>query len=71
VELFGEISMAVRAVSRFANTFYFGYTNGWFGYLPTARAFQEGGYEPQTSPFTPAAEGDLVRAMSTYLGRGK
>lgn len=71
VELFGEISMTVRASSRFANTFYFGYTNGWFGYLPTAKAFAEGGYEPQTSPFTPAAEGDLVRAMSAYLGRTK
>jgi hypothetical protein len=68
VELFGEISMAVRASSRFANTFYFGYTNGWFGYLPTAKAFAEGGYEPQTSPFTPAAELDLVRAISAHLG---
>ena len=40
VELFCEITLfAVRARSPFANTFYFGYTNGWFGYLPTAQAF--------------------------------
>jgi hypothetical protein len=71
VELFGEIAMAVRAASRYAHTFYFGYTNGWFGYLPTAKAFEEGGYEPQTSVFTPAVEGDLTRAMSAYLRGAK
>jgi hypothetical protein len=67
VELFGEISTAVRTRSSFPNTLYFGYTNGWFGYLPTARAFAEGGYEPQTSPFTPAAEADLTRHMAALL----
>jgi hypothetical protein len=67
VELFSEIAMDVRGRSPFANTFYFGYTNGWFGYLPTARAFGEGGYEPQTSPFTPSAEGDLASAVTGYL----
>ena len=67
VELFCEIAMDVRARSPFPNTLYIGYTNGWFGYLPTARAFTEGGYEPQTSPFTPAAESDLTRQMVTFL----
>ena len=57
VELFCEIAMAVRNQSPFAHTFYFGYTNGWLGYLPTAQAFGEGGYEPRTSPFTTKAEG--------------
>ena len=36
--------MAVRNQSPFAHTFYFGYTNGWLGYLPTEQAFGEGGY---------------------------
>src|SRR5436305_9694783 len=67
VELFCEIAIDVRSRSPFPNTLYFGYTNGWFGYLPTARAFTEGGYEPQTSPFTPAAESDLTRQMVTFL----
>jgi hypothetical protein len=37
VELFSEIAIDVRNRSPFSHTLYFGYTNGWFGYLPTAR----------------------------------
>jgi neutral ceramidase len=70
VELFSEIAMDIRSRSEYSQTFYFGYTNGWFGYLTTARAFAEGGYEPQTSPFTEAAEADLTREMVTFLKRG-
>ena len=60
VEMFCEIAMNIRERSPFKQTFYFGYTNGWFGYLPTARGFEEGGYEPKTSPFTAQAESDLT-----------
>jgi neutral ceramidase len=67
VELFCEMAIAVRQQSRFAHTFYFGYTNGWFGYLPTKRAFEEGGYEPKTSPFTEAVEQDLLTSVLTYI----
>jgi len=67
VELFSEIAMTIRNRSPYPQTFYFGYTNGWFGYLPTAAAFGEGGYEPATSVFTKAAEGDLTRQVSTFL----
>jgi neutral ceramidase len=63
VELFCEIAVAVRAQSPFAHTFYFGYTNGWLGYLPTSVAFAEGGYEPKTSVFTEKAERDLTDAV--------
>jgi hypothetical protein len=70
VELFSEIAIDIRSRSPFPHTLYVGYTNGWFGYLPTARGFAEGGYEPQTSPFTEAAEGDLTRQMITYLQGG-
>ena len=67
VELFCEIAIAVRNQSPFPHTFYFGYTNGWFGYLPTAQAFSEGGYEPQTSPFTAQAEGDLTQGVVSFI----
>jgi hypothetical protein len=67
VELFCEISNAVREHSPFSKTFYFGYTNGWMGYLPTAAAFAEGGYEPKTSVFTDRAEGDLTKAVAAFL----
>ena len=67
VELFCEISLNVRNHSPFAHTFFFGYTNGWFGYVPTAQAFEEGGYEPATSPFTGQAEADLNRVVIGFI----
>ncbi|MDQ3347342.1 MAG: neutral/alkaline non-lysosomal ceramidase N-terminal domain-containing protein [Acidobacteriota bacterium] len=67
VEMFCEIALDVRSRSPFGHTFYFGYTNGWFGYLPTARAFDEGGYEPRTSPFTPQVESDVRQAVTAFI----
>lgn len=67
VELFCEIAIRVRDASPFRNTFYFGYTNGWIGYLPTAEAFREGGYEPATSPFTEQAESDFTRGVLLHI----
>ena len=67
VELFCEISNEIRDRSPFSYTFYFGYTNGWLGYLTTEKAYVHEGYEPGVSPFTPQAEGDLTEAVITYL----
>jgi len=67
IELFCEIEITIRNRSRFTHTFYFGYTGGWLGYLPTKEGFQEGGYEPKTSPFTERAERDLVEGVTTYI----
>ncbi len=67
VELFCEIAMHVRNLSPFPYTFYFGYSNGWLGYLPTKAEFAFGGYEPKTSPFTDQAEGDVTRSVVSYL----
>jgi len=67
VEMFCEIAMDARNRSPFPHTFYFGYTNGWFGYLPTAKAFTEGGYEPRTSPFTPQVEADLSQGVTAFI----
>ena len=67
VEMFCEIAMNVREQSPFAHTMYFGYTNGWLGYLPTARGFEEGGYEPRTSPFSPQVEADVSQAVIAFL----
>jgi hypothetical protein len=61
--------MNIRERSPFKRTFYFGYTNGWFGYLPTAKGFEEGGYEPRTSPFTAQAEVDVTREVVAVLKR--
>jgi neutral ceramidase len=67
IELFCEISNEIREFSPFPYTFYFGYTNGWFGYLPTASAWEHGGYEPSTTPFTPSAAEDLRESVLGYL----
>ena len=67
VELFCEIAMEVRKRSPYQHTFYFGYTNGWFGYLATRRAFAEGGYETRTCPFTERVEDDLINTVVPYL----
>jgi neutral ceramidase len=67
LELFSEVSLNIRKSSPFANTFYFGLTNGSLLYLPTKAAFAEGGYEPNVSPFTDRAEADFTAAMTQYL----
>jgi neutral ceramidase len=67
VELFSEIAMRIRQRAPFRSTFYFGYANGWLGYLTTKQAFAEGGYEPKTSPFTDRVEEDLSKAVTAYI----
>jgi neutral ceramidase len=67
IELFCEVAMHVRSLSPFPYTFYFGYSNGWLGYMPTKAEFAYGGYEPHTSPYTEQAEGDLTRTVVSYL----
>lgn len=67
VEMFCEISMNVRNKSPFSKTFFFGYTNGWIGYLPTKAGFAEGGYEPRTSVFSDSVEQDVNEAVLTFL----
>jgi hypothetical protein len=67
VELFCEIALRIRNESPFRHTFYFGYTNGWLGYLPTAQAFREGGYEPRTSPFSEQVETDYTDGVLAML----
>lgn len=68
VELFCEISNEIRDRSPFPFTFFYGYTNGWLGYLPTEKEWKYGGYEVETvSPYTPAVEKHLKEAILGYL----
>ena len=62
-----EEANETRDRSPFPYTFYFGYTNGWMGYLLTEEAWKQGGYETRVSPFTPAAASDLIEAVVNYL----
>jgi hypothetical protein len=68
VELFCEISNEIRDRSPFPFTFFYGYTNGWLGYLPTEKEWKHGGYEIETvSPYTPVVEKHLKEAVLGYL----
>ncbi|MGV3557498.1 neutral/alkaline non-lysosomal ceramidase N-terminal domain-containing protein [Larkinella arboricola] len=67
LELFCEISNEIRDRSPFPYTFYFGYGNGWLGYLLTAEEMTHGGYEVTVSPYTSAAAKDLTDSVVNYL----
>lgn len=44
-EILVEIGLKVKEDSPFKNTLVAGYCNGYFGYIPVERAYDEGGYE--------------------------
>jgi hypothetical protein len=67
LELFCELSNEIRDKSPFPYTFYFGYTNGWLGYMVTQEELKYGGYEPTVSPFSPSGGKDLVDGVSSYI----
>ncbi len=48
-ETFSEIGLTVRKQSPLPHTVPVAYTNGCIGYLPTASAYDEGGYEVETA----------------------
>ena len=51
-ELFAELGNRIKEASPAPATFVAGYSNGMEGYLPTAEAFDEGGYEVAAGPWT-------------------
>ncbi|MFL5787659.1 MAG: neutral/alkaline non-lysosomal ceramidase N-terminal domain-containing protein [Flavisolibacter sp.] len=67
LELFCELSNEIRDNSPFPYTFYFGYSNGWLGYLPSESEWQHGGYETSVTPFTPEADKLLIESVIGYL----
>ena len=78
-EVFVEYQHQIRACSPFAPTIVLGYANGNTGYVPTAEAFPEGGYEVDgaikcygTTMLTPECESLIVdgacRLLNTLAG---
>ncbi|HUU42896.1 MAG TPA: neutral/alkaline non-lysosomal ceramidase N-terminal domain-containing protein [Planctomycetota bacterium] len=60
-ELFNEIGTEIKKRSSFRHTFVVTYANNWIGYLPTPRAFEEGGYEvSQVCQVAPEAMGMMA-----------
>ena len=46
----------IKSLNPDKKIFWSGYTNGWLGYLPTARAYEEGGHETRNTPLSPESE---------------
>ena len=44
-------------------------TNGYEGYFPVKSAFDEGGYEARTSPYTADISTDIVSCAKRILGK--
>lgn len=66
-EPFAEIGLAIKARSPFPHTWFGGYVGGWSGYIPTPEEYPRGGYEVETSPFTPDAAGRVVEQTVAAL----
>ena len=48
-EMFVDYQLTMDREAPFSRTFTLGYTNGCIGYVPTADAYPEGGYEVETA----------------------
>lgn len=71
-ELFAELGLAIKERSPYLHTLIVGMANDYIGYVPTERAFEEGGYEiktARTSQLTPQA-GELIVRESIGLLNG-
>jgi len=67
VELFHEIGKRIKACTHSKFHFIVTCCNGDLGYLPTQRAFSEGGYEPAGSHFDPISEQVLVKKVAEMM----
>ncbi|MAF12282.1 hypothetical protein CMK11_17690 [Candidatus Poribacteria bacterium] len=74
-EVFADIGARIEAASPFRQTTALGYTNGCHGYVPTAAAYAEGGYEVDDAiryygslMFAPASESEILTAAAQALG---
>lgn len=68
-EPFVEIALAIREASPFAFTAVAGYAESYIGYIPTDRAFQNGGYEIGPGAWSRAGPGSeaIVRRAAIEL----
>lgn len=70
-ELFAELGLAIKQRSPFATTLVFELCNDYPGYIPTRRAFAEGGYEPANSKSAPGGGEQLVEVAVGLLNELK
>lgn len=66
-ELFVEYGLRIKENSPFPHTFIVELSNDAVGYLPTEKAFQEGGYEVTSSRYTPQVGRIVTEAAQALL----
>jgi hypothetical protein len=66
-EVCNEIGAAIKAASPFPMTVVITHCNGGAGYLVPAHYYPEGGYEPETSPFTAEAAAEVIAEAGRLL----
>ncbi len=64
-EAFVETGLALK---REGASFVVAYANGWVGYLPIRRAYDEGGYETDIGPWSRVAAGSAERLEAVATG---
>ncbi len=70
-EIFVEIGLAIKEASPFKNTIVIELCNDSLGYIPTAKAFEEGSYETVNSRVQPGVGEALVETAVELLNRLK
>ena len=73
-ELFVEYGLEIKKKSPFSHTFIIGYANDYVGYIPTSKAFKEGGYEVRTgaaSKLDPKTGGIISKRVLEMLDKLK
>lgn len=68
-ELFVELGIEIKRRSPFGQTAVVGLANDSIGYIPTRRAFEEGGYEPEISVLAPGKGERIVETAVALLLR--
>ena len=66
-EPFTDIGIAVRTAAPFKMTILSCLTNGCRGYFPSAKAYEQDGYESASSPFGPSVAERLIDGMCGLL----
>ncbi len=70
-EYFSELGMMIQKQSPFPYTAIIGLANDYNAYIPTRRAYEEGGYEPTSAILAPGAGENMAEQALTLLRKLK
>ncbi|MEN6549622.1 MAG: hypothetical protein ABFE07_26550 [Armatimonadia bacterium] len=66
-EFFAELGLEIKRRSPFAQTMVLELANDWVGYIPSLQAFEDGAYEPNSSPYVPGFGESIVETAVGLL----